>query len=189
MKYLLACLLMIVTVNGNLYCQESALTSQALITNENVRYNELKLNALLFILGLGELEYERFLDEDSSLGIHVSFPLFIDSESEPISTDLNFSFTPYYRVYFGKKFAAGFFFEGFAMLNSNNRRLKEPSSEQVREDVTDFAIGFGLGGKWILKNKYVFELSWGIGRNLFNTSEYDDAAIVGRGGLLVAYRF
>ena len=182
-------MLSVVLVSNVANCQNDQSSSEPNELENSVRQNEVKFNALLFILGVGEFGYERLLSENSGLGVHISFPIFIDSESEPLSSDLNYFFSPYYRVYFGKKYAAGFFVEGFGMLNSFNRRLKEPTQGQSSEDVTDFALGIGLGGKWVLKNKFVLELSWGIGRNLFNNSDYQDAAIVGRGGLSVAYRF
>ena len=72
----IVCLLMISTVNSYLLGQNSTPTSQSLSSTEDVRSNELKLNILLFILGLGEIEYERLLNKDSGLGIHVSFPIY-----------------------------------------------------------------------------------------------------------------
>jgi len=182
-------LLTLSTCSFQLYAQESANGTDPASSEAEVRANEIKLNVLLFVLGVGEFQYERLLNKDSGVGVYLSFPMFIDSNSEPISTELNYFLAPYYRVYFGKKYAGGFFVEGFGMLNSYERRLKEPVNFQIIEDVTDFALGIGLGGKWILKDKLVFELSWGLGRNLFNTADYEESGLVGRGGFSLAYRF
>jgi hypothetical protein len=186
---LFVCLLIFLMCSIQLNAQTDDAGNASYEPQTSVRANEIKLNVLFFILGVGEFQYERLLNKDSGLGVYLSFPMFIDSDSEPISTELNYFLAPYYRIYFGKKYAAGFFVEGFAMLNSYERRLKEPVNFQVIEDVTDFALGIGLGGKWVLKDKLVFELSWGLGRNLFNTNDYDDSGLVGRGGFSLAYRF
>jgi hypothetical protein len=36
---------------------------------------------------------------------------------------------------------------------------------------SDFALGFGLGSKWIHKKGYVFEINAGIGRNLLSKKQ------------------
>jgi hypothetical protein len=58
--------------------------------------NELKGNALFLVLGAGEITYERLINEDSGLGVS----LFFVKEED---FDTQFSLTPYYRSYFGKK--------------------------------------------------------------------------------------
>ena len=90
-----------------------------------------------------------------------------------------FSITPYYRIYFGKKPATGFFFDGFGIYNITNTSYDKYtydnfgySSYSTRvegEKISDFALGFGLGGKWMPRKGVVLELSGGVGRNLFNT--------------------
>jgi hypothetical protein len=102
--------------------------------------------------------------------------------------------SPYYRIFFGDKYAGGFFLEGFGMLNSTKGRSTEfsngfdPIIITREDDVTDFALGFGLGGKWMTRSGFVFELNGGVGRNLFNTdkNEYD---FVGKFGFNLGYRF
>ncbi|TWI01389.1 hypothetical protein IQ05_00970 [Flavobacterium tiangeerense] len=97
--------------------------------------------------------------------------------------------TPYYRAYFGKKPAAGFFVEGFGMINSEveSNFYYDGQNYNVREKrLTDFALGFGLGSKWVHKRGFVFEINAGVGRNLFNNNVYD---VVPRGGITLGYRF
>jgi hypothetical protein len=55
-----------------------------------------------------------------------------------------------------------------------------------KERFTDFALGFGLGSKWIHRKGFVFEINAGIGRNLFSDNSPE---IVGRGGITLGYRF
>nr|WP_315198194.1 DUF3575 domain-containing protein [uncultured Flavobacterium sp.] len=158
--------------------------------------NELKLNALMLLAGAVEVTYERLLNDESGVGMS----LFASFDKD---IDVKFSATPYYRFYFGKKPAAGFFAEGFGMLNSyenqghSNYDYNTGVLTEVVPDkrVVDFALGFGIGGKWVTKKGFVFELNGGVGRNLFNSSNDDDNfyeedyQIVGRGGFSIGYRF
>ncbi|TDD78364.1 DUF3575 domain-containing protein [Flavobacterium caseinilyticum] len=149
--------------------------------------NELKGNALFLVLGAGEFTYERLLNEESGIGVS----LFFNYDDQ---FDTKFSLTPYYRFYFGKKPAAGFFVEGFGMLNSyqytdyTQYGNFDPSFTSKEIKNTDFALGFGLGAKWITKKGFLFEINGGIGRNLFNSND-NDYEIVGRGGITLGYRF
>jgi hypothetical protein len=147
--------------------------------------NEFKGNALFLVLGTLELTYERLINEESGVGISVHVPFTNES-------DINFSVTPYYRFYFGKKPAAGFFVEGFGMLNQVEDSIYDYNSnfEDKEKTITDLAFGLGLGGKWITKRGVLFEINAGLGRNLFN--EYNDNRdyeFIGRGGITVGYRF
>jgi hypothetical protein len=144
--------------------------------------NELKGNALFLVLGAGEFTYERLLNEESGAGVSLFF-------NYDDNFDTKFSLTPFYRFYFSKKPAAGFFVEGFGMLNSYDSYVYNNSSYNSNiENRTDFALGFGLGSKWITKKGFLFEINAGVGRNLFNSSD-TDFEIVGRGGITLGYRF
>jgi hypothetical protein len=59
------------------------------------------------------------------------------------------------------------------------------------DSYTNFAVGFGLGGKWVSKKGFVFEIGAGMGRNLNNSTknDYYDITFVGRGGVTFGYRF
>lgn len=147
--------------------------------------NEIKGNALFLVAGALEATYERILNEESGVG----FSVFVPYENE---IDTNFSLTSFYRYYFGKKPAAGFFVEGFGMLNSYTDDdyivYNSTQTTNYEENITDFALGFGLGAKWITKRGFIFEINSGVGRNLFNSSDNDNE-IVGRGGITLGYRF
>lgn len=112
--------------------------------------------------------------------------------------DLNFSVTPYYRYYFGNKPAAGFFAEGFGMLNNfrdyYSTYIGDWNSgigywENNRKTRTDFALGIGIGGKWISRKGVLLEINAGVGRNIFGGSYDGEFELVGRGGITVGYRF
>lgn len=150
--------------------------------------NELKINGLFVILGALEANYEYIINEESAFGIDALIAF--DDEN----LDINYYISPYYRQYFGKKPAAGFFVEGFGMLNSVEDFVYTSSSngddfffDGNEETVTDFAIGIGAGAKFLTKRGFVAEISAGVGRNLFNNDR--DFTIVGKGGIKLGYRF
>lgn len=157
--------------------------SQEAVTknSHSENFNELKLNGLFLILGAFEVTYERVLNEESGLGISVFLPF-----DNQVGNDIEYYISPYYRFYFGEKYAAGFFVEGFGMLNSTNRNINIFGNED--DFRTDFALGIGLGGKWITKSGFIGELGFGIGRNLFNNNN-TDYEIIGKGGITLGYRF
>lgn len=152
-----------------------------------VNKNELKVNALYLILGSFDVSYERILNEESAVGISLNAPF--DNEN----WDINYTATGYYRYYFGNKPAAGFFAEAFGMLNNVDDYVYEETSTEFnyeQKTLTDFALGIGLGGKWVTKKGLLLEINAGLGRNLFN-NQYDDRdyELIGRAGITVGYRF
>lgn len=149
-------------------------------------FNELKINALFAVVGAFEVTYERTLNEETAFGASILIPY------ESLDSSLNYYFSPYYRQYFGKKYAAGFFVEGFGLLSSEDRITAFISNGTnfiaQSETITDFALGIGLGGKWVTKKGFVGELNLGIGRNLFNAEE-TGTELVGKLGITVGWRF
>lgn len=155
--------------------------------------NEIKGNAAYLLGAFPEFSYERILNDESSVGVSLGFSI-----DETITT--TFELTPYYRHFFGKKPAAGFYAEGFTMINSvspeHYKYLYDPATGNStttyhKDSYTNFAVGFGLGGKWVSKKGFVFEIGAGIGRNLTNSvkNDYNDLTFVGRGGIIFGYRF
>ena len=155
--------------------------------SKSENFNEVKINGLYLVLGAFDITYERTISEESAFGLNVFLPF-----DDDINDDVNYYISPYYRFYFGKKYAAGFFLEGFGMLNSikeyslsfnNNTNLVT-----VDENVTDFALGIGLGGKWVTKRGVIGEINFGIGRNLFNNDNSNTEAVA-KLGITIGYRF
>lgn len=173
-----------------LFSSYSMSAQQDSVVNSLEKKNEVKLNAVMLLVGAFEMSYERNLNEDSSAGISV----FVPFDDEVFSEDFKYYISPYYRMYFSRKYAAGFFVEGFTMLSSidyqkiwiydNNGNLLEKKTDTY----TDFALGFGVGGKWVTKRGIAFELVGGIGRNLFHAEE-TGTTIVGKFGFNLGYRF
>jgi len=152
------------------------------------RKHEVRLNGLYLVIGAFEGSYSYVLNEESTLGVSALIPI-----DEDVSDDLNYYISPYYRFFFGKKHAAGFFLEGFGMLSSVNRGdfffddIQGVTRDE--ETITDFALGIGVGGKFITKRGLVGEINLGVGRNLFNTNSNFDNDIVGKIGISLGYRF
>jgi hypothetical protein len=183
MKQNLVIILLLLSA-GNLIAQQDTTES----SNDLVAQNEIKANGLILLFGAAEIAYERNLNAQSSAGVSVLVP-FVDEDD--IDWNINYYVSPYYRLFFGKKYAAGFFVEGFGMLNSKERERYSDSGNEFLgvEDVTDFGLGIGLGGKWVTKNGFVFEINGGLSRNLFNNSDYSGGEITGKIGFNLGYRF
>ena len=155
------------------------------------KHNELKINAFnLIAFEYIDISYEYILNEESSLGLGLLFAL--NNEVYGIS-DLRreFSITPYFRQFFGKKYSKGFFVERFGMLHSGKddfyiENISDPFGFYEIRDYTDFALGISVGGKFVTKRGFVTEIYLGIGRDLLNNS---DLEVVGRGGVSIGYRF
>jgi hypothetical protein len=143
-------------------------------------YNEFKVNALYAILGAIEFNYERTLNKRSAVGLSVFLPY----DKDQID-NIDYLIGPYYRYYFGKNYAAGFFLEGFGLVNHTRQTFPVANGETFRTDLT---LGIGFGGKWVSESGFVGELSLGFGRNVFDP-ENDTFEILGRIGITIGYRF
>ena len=152
--------------------------------------NELKINPVSLIgFEAIDIGYENLLNEESSLGIDLYLGL---GEEDEFSYYRTFAVTPYYRKYFSRKFAKGFFIEGFGMLNTAEDYDEvffdsNGFTEVTRERSTDFALGVSAGAKFVTPRGFVAEIYLGIGRNLFSSE--DSPSIIGRGGISLGYRF
>jgi hypothetical protein len=170
-KITLLILLLVVTLS-------TAQEKEEIYPQDVNKKHELKINALTLLLAKWiDVSYERLIDEESSFGTAVTI------NTDSFETDLNYAITPYYRRYFSGKFARGFFVEGFGMLFSAEDNFLFDTNN---EDVTGFALGISVGGKFVSYKGFTAELVLGVGRN-FLESENNEA--VGRFGISVGYRF
>ena len=152
--------------------------------------NEVKINLsnLIFFKWL-DVDYERILNEESSIGVGTLISL--DDSVEVLNDQRTFSLTPYYRHFLSDKYAQGLFVEAFSMIHSGkydtSTYVGDPETEIITEDkFTDLAIGVSVGLKWATPRGFVAEVYAGIGRDMLNKSNLD---IVKRGGLSIGYRF
>ena len=144
---------------------------------------EIKINALTLIAAKWiDVSYERLIDEESSFGIAATL------NTDTDETDLNYALTPFYRRYFSGKFARGFFVEGFGSLFSAREYLDTVFfGSQTDNFETGFALGISVGGKFVSKKGFSTELLLGVGRNMVESSTYNEG--YGRIAISVGYRF
>lgn len=151
------------------------------------RKNDIMINPIFLVLGIGNVSYERILSENSGIGANA---LFVIDNYVVDSSGSGFQLAPYYHYYFGKKTASGFFIGGFASISSSDVEKEyfdtQSGYSYTTSKETAFGLGFKFGGKWILKNNLLFEVSTGIGRNF--TSDVDNK-IISTGMLGIGYRF
>lgn len=165
-----------------------AVKAQNVPENQNNKKNEIKVDVIQPLIG-GSVEavYERNLNKKSSIGISGLYMF-----TEKFDEDMNYSITPYYRRYFGKKYASGFFVEGFGMLNSIDGKKIYETEERLTftegADVYDFSPGIGLGSKWVTNSGLIFEIHAGWGKQLFNADKTDHDQVI-RYGFKLGYRF
>ncbi|MDQ6527700.1 DUF3575 domain-containing protein [Flavobacterium sp. LHD-85] len=156
-------------------------------SNPFEKKNDITINAIAALNKTLNISYERHFNNKSSLGVYYFHVLANDT-----SNDMNYSISPYYRRYFGKKYASGFFAEGFGMLTSIDGKKvytsEDHSTYTENPDVIDFALGAGGGWKWASKSGFIFEANVGYGFLLFNANKTDHN-IVAKFGLSAGYRF
>lgn len=186
-KLTLLSLLLVSTFYVNAQIKDTTAVSKGINGN-----NELKLNLIYTIAGFPELNYERILKDDMSIGL----ALLVGIED---NSEYSFGVIPHYRVYFGNKKANGFFIEGNAAIISNRDDYYDyshlayttypagynQSANPISKTYTNFGLGAAAGAKFLTKNGFVGEIYLGVGR-LFGSSSIDAYA---RGGITVGKRF
>ncbi len=136
---------------------------------QNKANNEFKINMGSLLFEFPEISYEYIISEESAVGVSFAFP---------IDRDISYRFIVYpnYRLYFGKKRAAGFFIEGNAAIYSQQEQkstftISENANTNVKK--MGFGMGLAIGGKFLTKNGFIGELYIGGGRNFMNTDYID----------------
>ncbi|MCC2590488.1 hypothetical protein [Chryseobacterium sp. MFBS3-17] len=146
---------------------------------------------MLIAVPAANVTYERILTEHNGLGLNVIIGLGEDNTG--------FSqFSPYYRFYFGKNFASGFFLEGFVpittfkdhemiFISNEYGGYYTESEKEIKR--TAAGAGFGVGGKWVVRNGLVIEASGGIARLFGDTGDDIFSEVTGRIMAGIGYRF
>lgn len=164
------------------------------IYRREVAKNELSIGAFnLVAFGALDIAYERITSPNTSWAIE-GFVLAANRDSEDVAEayDKDASLTGKYKYFFGDRTAWGFYVNGLAMLStgkySNYDEYYGDEMYQTPEEnnYTDFALGFGLGGKFVAKQGFFLDLSTGIGRNLFSSNS---PTIVGQFNVNLGMRF
>lgn len=158
---------------------------------DTTKRDELKINMTnLIAFKWLDVGYERIINEESSFGVGALFSLGDDDFDSGRDEYRTFSITPYYRHFFSKKYAQGFFVEAFTMLHTGKDEYyysnEGPFDSRVEDTYTDFAVGISAGAKFVTKRGFIAEIYLGLGRDLLGNS---DIEVVGRGGISIGYRF
>ncbi|SFJ82651.1 DUF3575 domain-containing protein [Myroides guanonis] len=159
-----------------------------IILNPYEKKNELILDLIGPLLSGGiNASYERHLNKKSSLGVTLCY--IYDNTKE---TDMNYSISPYYRMYFGKKYASGFFVEGFGMVHSTDGKKIYDTVEKLtfteNPSVINLTIGVGLGWRGVAKSGFTYGANLGMGITFLNADKTDHDHVA-KFSLNVGYRF
>lgn len=151
---------------------------------ENKDKNELKLNIPTSLGGYIDGSYERLLNDESTIGVSIGFSLEDD-------IDYKVSLLPYYRLYFGKKKAAGFFVEANGAMYVEEYEVRAAQLNETRvlrtENTFGAGLGIAIGGKFLNNKGWVGEIVGGAGRNFLNTEKI--SGTYPRLGLSIGKRF
>jgi hypothetical protein len=181
------------------FSQEKATTTETNSSEEiykrDIAKNELSVDALkLVAFGALDVAYERVINPNSSWAVE-AFILAIDRKNEDIDEVFNkdFSLTGKYKYFFGDRTASGFYVNGLAIVSSGKYDVTTETFvndnffyNTEEKDYTDFALGFGLGGKFVGKQGFFLDLSTGIGRNLFSENS---TVVIGQFNVNLGFRF
>ena len=178
--------ILLVLVSIGLYGQEP---------EQKNKSNEVKINVFnTLIFKSVDVTYEYLLNDASAFGLSFLANLNNDYSNGP-SYNEKIAITPYYRHYFSRKYAMGFFMEAFGMFNTQDIETIyyypngiEDSSVET-DTSNNFALGFALGGKFVSSRGFIFEFFGGIGRNLFTSNDFISTEFVPRLGINLGYRF
>ncbi len=165
-------------------------------TVEHVKKNELKLNLFSAVMSTIDITYERALTDDSGLGLSSAY-CFYSKDYHGFTSEYLWSFTPYYRLYFGKKPNSGFFTE----INATATQTRNVTGFSYYDNTTNnfidntyyhdkFAVGagFAVGGKFLTKKGLIGEVFGGMGRYISKVQEHGDVTYP-RFGVLIGKRF
>ncbi len=168
-------------------------------TEQKKKSHEFKLNAFnTLIFKSLEGSYEYLINKESSVGISMMVNLNDEFNEGPEYAE-TFAITPFYRRFFSRKYAWGFFMEAFGMYNKQQDDYYEYDysssvddsyrTNSVDEETNNFALGISIGGKFVSQNGFAFEFYGGVGRNLFTSDSRYNYEFVPRLGVSFGYRF
>lgn len=170
-----------------------AVTAQAQEETSSDRYNDIMISPIELIAGPTlNVSYERLLSKDSGIGINAVLLLNSGDSNDGLRSQIS----PYYRMYFGKRYASGFFVEAFVPITMSNDSIYTVAAGPgyfnayyTYEKNTTVGAGVGFGGKWVARKNIVFEVSGGVARRFGMSAEYNGVPITAKGMLGIGYRF
>ncbi len=148
--------------------------------------NEIKINLLFAIEGLPEISYERIIANNMGVGAAVAVGM-------DKSAAYEFSFTSYYRLYFGKKKASGLFIEGNTSVitltdDYYDISAQYPNGRTYKSTATSVGLGVAAGTKFLTRNGFFAEAYVGFSKLIGDRIGYYTGA-VSRNGVSIGKRF
>ena len=165
-------------------CGQTTITQDAAALETEDPKHELRLNALYLLLGAFEVNYEYLINENSAVGLSGMYTFDDDF------WEFKHHITGYYRHYFGKKYAGGFYGEVFAMYNSieDDYYYFHNGTSYYEDNAShNFGMGFAFGTKLISRKNLLLDVGVGLGRKIYSSG--DDAWLVPRFNVSFGYRF
>lgn len=174
---------------------------ETVLFKRDTTVHEIHLNILnVLIFGALDVAYERILTDHSSVGVELFSKVFNKNAGE--DGDLSkiyakdFSITGKFKYFLDDETVArGYYANVFGMFSNgqheNDIELPDPETgelimREVDMEYTDLAFGIGVGGKFVAKQGFLIDVSFGIGRNLFDKYSPD---IVLLPSVYIGYRF
>ena len=192
-------LIFLVFISLSTYAQSTENTSTDTIVSPILaKKNEIKLDVLnLTAFGKLGISYERFLNQDFSIGI-TGMVFNKKSKNDDFLTDdtrtkIDYQVIPYVRYALSKSATNLYYLEGFINVNGGEykelKTFNNGSADYVlitRNDYNDVALGGAVGYKLYFKESFVLDLTVGLGKNLF---QENSPSTVARLGINLGYRF
>ena len=192
-------LIFLVFISLSTYAQSTENTSTDTIVSPILaKKNEIKLDVLnLTAFGKLGISYERFLNQDFSIGIT---GMVFNKKSknddfliDDTRTKIDYQVIPYVRYALSKSATNLYYLEGFINVNGGEykelKTFNNGSADYVlitRNDYNDVALGGAVGYKLYFKESFVLDLTVGLGKNLF---QENSPSTVARLGINLGYRF
>lgn len=163
--------------------------------------HELHLNILnVLVFGALDVAYERIISDHSSAGVELFTKVFNKNAGE--KGDLSkiyakdYSITGKFKYFFDDETVArGYYANVFGMFSNGthetdmqlrNAETGEMETREVDMEYTDLAFGVGVGAKFVAKQGFLVDVSFGIGRNLFD--KYSPSVVI-LPSIYLGYRF
>ena len=171
------------------------------IFRRDTTHSEVHLNVLnLLVFGALDVGYERLINDHASAGVEIFSKVFNKNEGEDVDLSKvyakDFSITGRFKYFLQEENTAwGYYAEAFGMFSNGNNEKEveiidsttgEPKTIEADIEYTDIAMGIGIGGKFVAKQGFLIDVSFGIGRNLFDKNSPD---IVLLPSINLGYRF
>ena len=150
--------------------------------------SEVHLNVLnLLVFGALDVGYERLINDHASAGVEIFSKVFNKNEGEDVDLSKvyakDFSITGKFKYFLQDENTAwGYYAEVFGMFSNGDNEVEmdfknsetgEVETKEVDIEYTDIAMGIGVGGKFVAKEGFLIDVSFGIGRNLFDKNSPD----------------